>query len=105
MSLNLVHYSIRNICLHKMFEVESILLLSAFGLLALMFYKWATQNSDFFVKRGVKHLKPTLIFGNTAEFFFQRIGIYEFVDKLYNSFPSEKYIIHYDSTVQYNDDT
>lgn len=53
-------------------------------------YKWATQNDEYFVKRGVVSVKPALIFGNSADFFTKKIDLIEFVKKLYDDFPNEK---------------
>lgn len=53
-------------------------------------YKWATQNDQYFVKRGVPALKPSFLFGNSADFFTKKIDLIEFVKKLYNDYPCEK---------------
>lgn len=53
-------------------------------------YKWATQNDEYFVERGVVSVKPALIFGNSADFFTKKIDLIEFVKKLYDDFPNEK---------------
>lgn len=56
----------------------------------LIFYRWATQDNDYFLQRGVPALRPALIFGNSADFFTKKIGLIDFVKKLYNDFPDEK---------------
>lgn len=53
-------------------------------------YKWATQNDDYFEKKGVPALKPTLFFGNSVDFFTKKVDLIEFVRKLYDDFPNEK---------------
>lgn len=59
-------------------------------ILFYLMYKWASQNHDYFIKRGVPALKPSLIFGNSTEFFTKKIELIDFVKKLYNDFPNEK---------------
>lgn len=68
----------------------AILWLSVISLIAYSLYKWATQNNNYFAKRGIRHLKPTFFFGNTGKFFFQLIDTYQFVDHLYYAYPTEK---------------
>lgn len=58
--------------------------------IVLLVYKWATQNDEYFVQRGVPALRPTLIFGNSADFFTKKIDLIEFVKKLYDDFPDKK---------------
>lgn len=75
--------------------IDTILLfnyLVIFIIIARMIYRWATKNNDYFIKRGIPALKPTLIFGNSAEFFTKQIDLIDFVKKLYNDFPNEKYV-------------
>lgn len=62
----------------------------AMVIVVYLFYKWATQNDQYFVKRRVPALKPSLLFGNSADFFTKKIDLIEFVKKLYNDFPDEK---------------
>lgn len=73
-----------------MIEMSSLLLLSGIGLIFYSFYKWATQNDKYFEKRGVAYRKPNFIFGNTRDFFLNRIGLLEFVENLYNAHPNVK---------------
>lgn len=70
----------------------SVLIVSFITTLAIIYltYKWATQNNKYFVQRGVPALKPTLIFGNSADFFMKKIDLIELVKRLYNDFPDKK---------------
>lgn len=61
--------------------------------LSLFIYKYATQNNDYFIKRGIPALKPILFFGNSGEFFTKQVDLIDFVKKLYNDFPDEKYVM------------
>lgn len=72
--------------------VAIILYTWASGLFVYVFYKWATQNQDYFVKHGMKHLKPKFLIGNTFGYYLMRYPSHIFVDKIYNSYPNEKYI-------------
>lgn len=67
--------------------VEIVLLL-AVGV--ILFYRWATKNNDFFAKRGVPHLKPTLFFGNAKEFMMNQIAPNDFFEQMYKAMPSQK---------------
>lgn len=62
------------------------------GMVVVVFlvYKWATQNDKYFEKKGVPALKPSFLFGNSADFFTKKVDLIEFVKKLYNDFPDEK---------------
>lgn len=53
-------------------------------------YKWAIQNHEYFVRRGVPALKPVLFFGNSADFFTKKVDLIDFVIKLYHDFPDKK---------------
>ena len=70
--------------------IEQIFLLTGIALIAYGIYKWVTLNYDYFEKRGIVHLKPSFLFGNTANLFLRKNNMYEFSTNLYNSFPSEK---------------
>lgn len=69
----------------------SELLLAVDGcLIAYCFYKWATQNNDYFAKRNLPFQKPKFLLGSTAGFFFGNHSAPEFSQMLYNWFPTEK---------------
>lgn len=63
------------------------------GLSTYVFYKWATKNQDYFVKHGMKHLKPNFLIGNTLELYLNRYPSHIFMKKIYDSYPNEKYDI------------
>lgn len=71
--------------------IGSVFITFVFGL-ALIIFRWATKNNDFFEKRGLPSMKPTLFFGNTSAFFFKKVELIEFVTNLYNAFPNEKLV-------------
>lgn len=62
------------------------------GTLFYAFYKWATKNREYFVKRNLKHLNPNFLIGNTTGLFLKQYTPSNFLDKLYYSYPKEKYI-------------
>ncbi|KAG4078872.1 hypothetical protein HA402_007422 [Bradysia odoriphaga] len=73
-----------------MIETSTVLLFTGLGLILYSFYRWATENDDFFEKNGVPYLKPNFVFGNTWMFFFNKIPLTEFVEYLYNAHPTAK---------------
>ncbi|XP_051157203.1 cytochrome P450 9e2-like [Leptopilina boulardi] len=62
------------------------LIIGALGVLLFLFFK-----VNFWKRKKIPHLKPVLLFGNTAPIFFQTKPIGQFVADLYNSFPNAKY--------------
>lgn len=70
--------------------IEGVLLATGVVLIGYAFYKWATQNNDYFTKRGIKHLTPTLLLGNSAAFVTRKYTAPEFALSIYNAFPKER---------------
>lgn len=70
--------------------IAEVLLTTGIGLILYAFYKYATQNNDFFTKRGLKQMKPTFIFGNSGSFITQKYTAPEYSQHLYEAFPNEK---------------
>lgn len=70
--------------------IDLVLFAIGFALIAYAFYKWATQNDNYWADRGVKFLKPYFVVGNTGGFFSNKYSQYGFVTYLYNIFPAEK---------------
>lgn len=66
-----------------------VLLFAAVSLIAFAFYKWATLNNDYFLKRNLKYLKPKFLVGNTGGLFLNKYTAPEFAQKLYKAFPDE----------------
>ncbi|KAG4072707.1 hypothetical protein HA402_001819 [Bradysia odoriphaga] len=56
-------------------------------LLAFAFYKWATKHHDYFEKRNIKYLKPTILLGSTGGSFFNKYSASEFAQLIYQAFP------------------
>lgn len=69
---------------------DSVLVVSAFVLVFYSLYKLATQDSDYFVKRGVAFIKPQFVFGSSKDFFFKKITLGEWAQRLYTSLPTER---------------
>lgn len=76
----------------SLIDLSFFLLCAAIGLIFYKLYKWATKNKDYFKKRDVPALEPDLIFGNTAQFFFRKSELIDFIHSLYNhpAFENEK---------------
>lgn len=70
--------------------MDCIVYSAIFALFAYIFYKWATINKNFFTKRQIKSLKPTFLFGNTADVFAGCNHFHQFIDQVYYAFPKEK---------------
>jgi cytochrome P450 family 9 len=66
------------------------LLWTAIGLFVYAFYKWATANNDYFIKKGLKFAKPYFLLGSSTTFVTQHLSMPEYVSQLYNEFPNEK---------------
>lgn len=63
--------------------VEFVILLT---LTLVALYKWATANSDFFVKRNIPHDKPYPLFGSQKDLVFGKISFTDNVIRLYRQF-------------------
>lgn len=77
--------------LKKMFSI--ILLFSAISLLGYAFYKWATLNNDYFLKKGVAFKKPTFLLGSSGKMMLRKLPIADYVKWQYNLFPDKKYVL------------
>ncbi|XP_072396908.1 cytochrome P450 6j1-like [Diabrotica undecimpunctata] len=53
-------------------------------LIVFLVYKHVTRNSDFWKKRNIPYVKPTLFFGNFYEVFTFKTTIHEQIKKLYD---------------------
>lgn len=47
--------------------LDSVLLPLGISLILYGIYKWMTINNDYFEKRGIQHIKPTIALGNFNE--------------------------------------
>jgi hypothetical protein len=65
--------------------------LAMFAGAVFLLYKWLTNNNDRFGKQGIPHIKPSPIIGNLWPLVARKEGIFEFVDRYYNSFTKAKY--------------
>lgn len=70
--------------------VDDLLYFVGISLIIYSFYKWATQNNDYFKRRGLPHMKPKFLIGNTGGLFMRQYAAYDFVRELYNKFPKER---------------
>lgn len=66
------------------------------GTFSYVFYKWATVNKNYFVKRKLKHFEPKFLIGNLFGLFVKRHRPHEFMDSLYYRYPNEKYDITFE---------
>lgn len=71
--------------------ITDFLLWSGISLLLYAFYKWATINHDYFLKRGVRHMKPKFLLGNNSKFLlFRQQTVTDFVTEMYTYNPGSK---------------
>lgn len=70
--------------------VVAVLILVVAVLVVFTFYKWATQNKNYFLDRNIPHLKPYFLVGNTGGLFANRYAIQDFSTYVYNAMPTEK---------------
>lgn len=59
--------------------------------LAVVIYKWATKNNDFFAKQGIPYLKPKFLIGSSGRFSGKQSAQDNIIDH-YNQFPESKYV-------------
>lgn len=74
--------------------LAEILLASGVALILYAIFKLATQDRDYFTKRGIKQMKPYLLFGNSGGFISKKYTAPEFAAMMYNAFPNEKLVKH-----------
>lgn len=70
--------------------LPTILLLTSLALFFYAFYKWATLNNDYFLKKGVPFRKPTFLFGNSGNMILRKLSIAHYMQYQYNQFPDKK---------------
>lgn len=74
----------------KQIMLSELLLVTGVTLILYAFYKWVTQNNDYFEKRGIKSPKPVFLLGNTSAMLTSSMNAAEFATQLYNAFPHER---------------
>ncbi|XP_046964438.1 cytochrome P450 6B7-like [Vanessa cardui] len=62
-----------------------------FAAIYLLYY-YLTKNHDYWKKRNVPHLKPTLLFGNYKEYIFLRKYSPKVAQEICRKFPNEPYV-------------
>lgn len=70
-----------------MFE---ILLLLGLVLLTKFIIDYGYKNENYFKDKGIKHLQPTFLFGNSINLFVRKKPILDFFRDAYRAFPDEK---------------
>lgn len=71
--------------------IAEILLTTTISLISYAFYKRATQNHDFFTKRGIKQMTPTFLLGNSGSLLIRKYSASENSVNVYNAYPNEMY--------------
>lgn len=60
--------------------------------MVLFSYKWLHRNDDFFKKRGIPYLRPTLFLGNTGKLTLGRCTMFELLQSTYQALPNERFV-------------
>ena len=62
------------------------------GLIVCLYitYRFITRNNDYFTKRNVPYIKPTLVFGNTLRVFMRKVSVHDSVIELYSQLDGHK---------------
>lgn len=62
------------------------------GLIVCLYitYRFITRNNDYFAKRNVPYIKPTLVFGNTLRVFMRKVSLHDSVIELYSQLDGHK---------------
>jgi cytochrome P450 family 9 len=62
------------------------------GLIVFLYvtYRFITRNNDYFAKRNVPYVKPTLVFGNTLRVFIRKVSVHDSVIELYSQLDGHK---------------
>jgi len=65
--------------------LSSGFVLVAAGLIVCLYitYRLLTRNNDYFAKRNVPCIKPTLLFGNTLSVLMRKVSVHDSVIKFY----------------------
>ncbi|XP_011193596.2 probable cytochrome P450 9f2 [Zeugodacus cucurbitae] len=71
------------------------------SILLYLFYRWATQNFDFFEKRGIPYDKPVPVFGSLIDITLRRGSIFYTIKDLYNKNKESIYGIFFQTTPVY----
>ncbi|GFG34391.1 hypothetical protein Cfor_10820 [Coptotermes formosanus] len=69
---------------------EVVLVLAGLIVCLYITYRFITRNNDYFSKRNVPYIKPTLVFGNTLSVFMRKVSMHEFVIQLYSQLDGHK---------------
>jgi hypothetical protein len=71
-------------------EASSAVLIALLLLLLLYGYRKLVKHHDYFSKRGIAFIKPTIFFGNMLEPFLELEHHEVVLKRLYNEFKREK---------------
>ncbi|KAM3958723.1 LOW QUALITY PROTEIN: uncharacterized protein ACR2FA_007246 [Aphomia sociella] len=87
---------------HPIVDPKSEMVQSVIGGLPLMFflglYLYSIRTFKYWEKRGVKHDKPVIFFGNNKDGFLLRKSKVQITEALYNKYPNEKVVGFYRGT-------
>lgn len=59
-------------------------------LIGIAFYRWATANSDYFVKRGLPYIRPKFLMGTTGSMLMKLYHMDDWMRWLYNAYPTAR---------------
>lgn len=78
-------------------DIKMIFLILFVSVIALIYW-YNTKNFDYWAKKGVKHDKPVIFFGNNYKNFLMMQSRSEAMEDMYNKYPNEKVIGFYRSS-------
>lgn len=70
--------------------VSGLLLTAGVTLVLYLVYRWLHRNDDYFKERGIPHLQPTLLLGNTGALAMGRCTVLELSERIYKALPNER---------------
>lgn len=70
--------------------IVATLLFTVLLWISYVIFNRINHKYEYFKKRGVPHLKPLFLLGNSAQKVFRRTSGAEYAKHLYNIFPLEK---------------
>ncbi|XP_071055295.1 cytochrome P450 9e2-like isoform X2 [Onthophagus taurus] len=74
-----------------------VFLLIVILIITILYFK-ISNSHRYWLQRGVNQNDPTFLFGDTTKAFFRYESTYSTLQRLYNSFPDERYIGIYEMT-------
>ena len=69
---------------------DVVLVLTGLTVCLYIAFRFITRNNDYFSKRNVPYIKPTVVFGNTLRVFMRKVSMHDSVIELYRQLDGHK---------------